>query len=608
MRRKILLTICLLLVLLLGGQPVLQASADAAGPVKTCNQNAQDYSQSVYRRWAFPVYSHLMENGDGTLTRVEYTRKTVTIETFSEDFTFIKGFTMDVPLPIFGGFYGSVDSNFLVFGQENPEESGKKEVIRIVRYTKDWKEIGTASLYGANTTIPFEAGSLRFAEYNGYLYIRTAHEMYTTSDGLNHQANLTLNVRIADMEITDAFYNIWNSSMGYVSHSFNQFIAVDEGNLVAMDHGDAHPRSIVLFRYFTPAGQDEFSSRCESVEVLPIAGQTGDNNTGVAVGGFECSDNFYLAAGSTVEQKEDINFYGQRNIFITATNKYDFSEEGTFLTYLTSYPEGTGISVSNPHLVKLTSRKFAVLWTEGRILRYTFINETGDRISDIYSFQGGLSDCKPIVYNGKIVWYVTNYSEPVFYAIDPQNPYSTETEHSYQYTVTQKPTASQTGMVTAICSFCKASGDSVTMAKTTDSAEYELTKITKKPTCTQPGAGLCRWLKAAQYGITDDSYETIIPATGHNYVLSEDTSGNGILVCTHCGDTLQTPLGDIDCNFAVNRDDVIALLLHITMPDAFPISVPADFNGDGAVSRDDVIRLLLHVTMPEAFPLTKASL
>lgn len=61
--------------------------------------------------------------------------------------------------------------------------------------------------------------------------------------------------------------------------------------------------------------------------------------------------------------------------------------------------------------------------------------------------------------------------------------------------------------------------------------------------------------------------------------------------------------GDIDQNRVVNRDDVIALLLHVSMPDTFLLEVPADFNDDGQVTRDDVIALLLHVSMPGAFPL-----
>lgn len=52
-----------------------------------------------------------------------------------------------------------------------------------------------ASLYGANTRVLFDTGSLRCDEYGDYLYIRTSHEMYTSSDGLNHQSNLTMSVR-----------------------------------------------------------------------------------------------------------------------------------------------------------------------------------------------------------------------------------------------------------------------------------------------------------------------------------------------------------------------------------------------------------------------------
>lgn len=90
-------------------------------------------------------------------------------------------------------------------------------------------------------------------------------------------------------------------------------------------------------------------------------------------------------------------------------------------------------------------------------------------------------------------------------------------------------------------------------------------------------------------------------ACGEKADVSEHTlTGNG-KECTVCG-RLWIP-GDIDGNGTVNRDDVIALLLHVSMPAAFPISIPADYNGDGQVTRDDVIQLLLHVSMPDAFPL-----
>lgn len=61
--------------------------------------------------------------------------------------------------------------------------------------------------------------------------------------------------------------------------------------------------------------------------------------------------------------------------------------------------------------------------------------------------------------------------------------------------------------------------------------------------------------------------------------------------------------GDIDGNREINTDDVIRLLLHVSMPEVFPIDKEADFNGDSVVTTDDVIALLLHVSMPEVFPI-----
>lgn len=85
-----------------------------------------------------------------------------------------------------------------------------------------------------------------------------------------------------------------------------------------------------------------------------------------------------------------------------------------------------------------------------------------------------------------------------------------------------------------------------------------------------------------------------------NDITEHTLTGNG-KECTVCG-RLWTP-GDIDGNGLVNRDDVIALLLHVSMPAAFPISIPADYTGDDQITRDDVIQLLLHVSMPDTFPL-----
>lgn len=61
--------------------------------------------------------------------------------------------------------------------------------------------------------------------------------------------------------------------------------------------------------------------------------------------------------------------------------------------------------------------------------------------------------------------------------------------------------------------------------------------------------------------------------------------------------------GDIDSNGSITSEDVVQLLLHISMPDMFTIDAPADFDADGIVTTDDAIKLLLHISMPDMFPL-----
>jgi len=63
--------------------------------------------------------------------------------------------------------------------------------------------------------------------------------------------------------------------------------------------------------------------------------------------------------------------------------------------------------------------------------------------------------------------------------------------------------------------------------------------------------------------------------------------------------------GDLDGDGRVSSDDVVSLLLHISMPDMFqlPAGANADFTGDTAITTDDAVKLLLHISMPDMFPL-----
>ena len=54
-----------------------------------------------------------------------------------------------------------------------------------------------------------------------HLLVRTCHEMYKSSDGNNHQSNVTIEVDMPSMTITDSYTGIMNVDYGYVSQSFN---------------------------------------------------------------------------------------------------------------------------------------------------------------------------------------------------------------------------------------------------------------------------------------------------------------------------------------------------------------------------------------------------
>lgn len=376
----------------------------ALSPVVSYNKNKQNYTYD----WASTVKSYLYENPSGGLTRVEYDDQQIIAEDYDNNFRLCASRSIPMELSVWGGFFAGEKYNFVIFGQQNAFQNNNAEVVRVVKYSKDWQRLGQASLYGANTTVPFDAGSLRCAEYGDYLYIRTCHEMYASAkDGINHQANMTLAVRQSDMRLTDSYHIVMNSSVGYVSHSFNQFVLVDQNkNLVTLDHGDAYPRSLVLMRYNeAKAGGDKFSGRVSNSSLVTFPGVKGDNYTGAAVGGFAETANGYVTA-----YNYDGGNYGTRELYIGYTSKNGLNSTATKI------PESSG--ASTPVLVSTGLDGGYLMWTDiNGTFHYTRYAD-GGMIGAIGTADAALSDCQPICHNGEVVWYVTDNSVLKFYKID----------------------------------------------------------------------------------------------------------------------------------------------------------------------------------------------
>lgn len=410
---------------------------------RNCTFINSNVNRQNYIVWSQCVKSYLGEEQGGYYRVQVIADEDILVDHYSGEWQYISQQWIQRELPIFGGFYEGKNAFFCVFGQQNWEESDEKEVVRVVKYDKQWRRIGAASLYGANTVNPFEAGSLRMTEVNDKLYVQTCHKMYKTKDdGLNHQANMFFVVDEIKMSVEHASYRV-SDDYGYVGHSFNQYIQSDGEYIYRLDHGDAYPRKMVL----TKTKIEEIGKGdVEAVSMLDIAGQAGNNSTGASAGGLEYTSMGCLTAGNSIIQDGNHTTADTRNIYVTYIPKdeiklterkeqsgswtmiYKSAEfENTKFQWLTDYSASSSVSPSTPHLVKINDNSFLVLWNlivqdekagndnepNGQFC-YVFLDGSGNKVSDIRTEKGMISDCKPIVSNGAVLWYVSTNEKLLF--------------------------------------------------------------------------------------------------------------------------------------------------------------------------------------------------
>jgi len=445
---------------------VTPMDSDTKGSATILSGRATDNaSDNHYITWSSVTNSYLVQNSDGTLTRLENTSSGIVVENYSADGKkLISQRTISKELNLFGGFYSGKDYNYLVFGQNNTAESDSKEVVRVVKYTKSWSKVNSCSISGVNTTKPFSAGSLRMEEAGGKLYVYTCHEMYADSDGIHHQANMLFTIDESSMTLTDSMYDVSNLTDGYVSHSFNQFIKADEGGkyIYRVDHSESSNymmngsylsvNGITLTKY-----KADGKSTAVSVSIPVKFDINKSNYTGSSIGGFELGSGNCLIAYA----KDVSSSCKTRNVYISVTDELF---NGTQNIALTNYGTSSKVTCRTPQLIKINDNLFLVMWEEynsstGKTTTKTMtVDSNGKTISKAVSHSFGLSDCQPVVCSdGMVKWYVTNNSKPTLYKL---SPYALDDyhEHSYTKTVLSNATCTTAGTVKYTCS-C---GDSYT--------------------------------------------------------------------------------------------------------------------------------------------------
>ena len=417
----------------------------------TCNSySGRNLECQNYTIWSSTVSSYLTTSPDGGLMRVQAGALdgTLLVEYYDSSYNYQRTVTVPLSLPVFGAFYESADNYYVLSGQNNTDHDDSVEVYHITKYTKDWKALGSCGLFGANTAYPFDAGSARMVINGNYLFVRTCHEMYN-----GHQANVTFSVDTSNMNIVDKFTGIWNTSNGYIGHSFNQFIQVDNGTLLGVDHKEAREVcGFVLSKYVSDISSGNFqsgiSTPCESLTFMSLVNDTSIhyNYTGASLGAFEYSDSAYLIAGT----KDTDSTATTRDIFITSMDK---SSGETFTHFYSNYA-GTNDSALTPHLVKTGNDSFILLWSNQGYVYYTAVDGTGQQVGTTHKMAGNLSDCAPIVSNGKVIWYTWKNQFNTFYEIslnDLSSNHAVRIENGHKYNYADK---AENALLTGTCRVC----------------------------------------------------------------------------------------------------------------------------------------------------------
>ena len=513
--------------------------------------STENISENNYSTWASVVNSYLSENEDGTLNKVENASDGVLIEKYSSDGKkLISSNKLEKELSKFGGYFYGKDNNYLVFGEDNKEESDSAEIMRVVKYTKEWTKVSDCKIYGSNTYEPFNFGSLRMAELDNKLYVYTCHTMYTTEDKLNHQANMIFTIDESTMKTVDYQYEISNLTQGYVSHSLNQYIKTYGDYIYRVDHSETgdlvEGGEIMAVNGITLT---KFNKNDQPTEVAVTVPERFNirrgNYTGSSIGGFEIgSDNCIIAFSQDISKTNK-----KRNVYLTVT---DTSFYKTKKVPLTHYTDNDNITCGTPELVKISENLFLVMWEETKkstnevVTKGMTVDAKGQIVSSAKTLTARLSDCQPILCSDNLVkWYVTDNNGTTLYSL---NPYYIESLHEHKYTskVTKEPTCTEQGYTLNVCKNCGDTYKSDFVDKIDHNYKYE---VVKEPTCTEEGLG--------KYICTEcgDNYTKAISKTDHDYeqkVVKPTCTEQGytLNVCKNCGDTYKSDFVDkIDHNY-----------------------------------------------------------
>ncbi len=407
---------------------------------KTNDMSFLQKTPSGYERLE-ALYSMELYTGDSDGSGYQKCNSIV-VEQYDSNFQFRSKKTLDLDSDVFGGVYYGSDYNYVVTGDVSTKqnyEQNKNFCIHV--YTKSWELLNTAFVTGWTTAIPFWGGSCSITEDPDYVYV------HTCSKGLDgHQRAQYFMYSKNEKRIVPFAEKPFNF-VAPASHSYRQnLVRSQNGNLYAVGHGDASPRSIYVYTY---VGKNAYTCDLHTIPLKTYAKQL----TGVQLGGSVVTDKQLMVAYADNEQGTewaDSNF----NIFVKMlpTNAKTYYSNGSIETsgiqsiQLTNYDDNSKVTAECPKIIQLSDGNVVVMWEEWTYaesqyisdgtfpqyrldqlerslgtnkVAYVILDSDGKVIQGKQTIDAALSDCEPIEADSKLVWYVTHNSAPTFYTLAP---------------------------------------------------------------------------------------------------------------------------------------------------------------------------------------------
>jgi hypothetical protein len=403
-------------------------------PVKATSSDALPVSSST-REYITEVNGSIMRvYGDESAHKVM-------IEYCNDKMQVTSRKSVNMELPVWGGFYAGDDAYYIVVGQQDLNDQKGVEVFKAIKYDKNWNRLASGSLMSneleddefSYTRNPFDLNDLDLTEVNGHLILATAHQGFVDpAVGQGHTGLYLASFNESDMKATLIGYNLW--------HSFTQFVRYDGTYLYLLEQSEGSRMTCLsrfnqkyLERMDRPYGENEnryFYDDGEEPDVISLVKYGGERDsawsipTHATVDGMELSTNNILTVGSTIDQNRYKEKNVPYNVYITSTPKNNYSKESTQFNNLTAngssdYDYG-GITMS-----KINDDRFIVSWVleysdstasdmnydtdsdtlSSSTLQYVIVDGNGTPVTSIQSVPHMSYNAKPIIVNGKVVYY-----------------------------------------------------------------------------------------------------------------------------------------------------------------------------------------------------------